>query len=387
MSWSPDAVVIGAGLVGCAVARALADGGLRVLVCERGGELGQEASSAAAGMLAPQMESAEGLLVENEDAAAGRAMMELCVTARVRYRRFVRDLEVETGRDVHYRADGTLVLALEDAEGARLQQMAAAQSALGLNAELLSGPAARRLEPALSQAVGAALHLPDDHQVDNVALMDGAAAALRSRREVRVETNVRVEAVLSSRGKVTGVRRGGASVEVPRVVLAAGAWSGQIEGLPRALPVRPVKGQMAALKPGRPPIGRTVGGRGAYCVPRDDGRVLIGATIEEAGFDDRVTPDGVAGLLAAVRLFLPDLADAPLHSRWAGLRPGTPDSLPIIGEDSELEGLFYATGHYRNGILLAPITAEAVAALATGASPPIDLAPFAPERPALHRDR
>lgn len=376
-----DVVVVGGGLVGCLTARALASTGRSVRLVERDADLGRRASTAAAGMLSPQMESAEGLLAE--DAGAAAAMLDLCLAARVRYPAFVRDLEAETGRRVHYRTDGTLVVGLDEDEAERLEKTAVSQVARGLRAEFLSGARARRLEPALSADIRAALHLPDDHQVDPVALMEAAAAALGTRRGVTIATGADVEAVLSERGAVTGVRTSRGPVVSPTVVIAAGAWSGRIAGLPGPLPVRPVKGQMAAVRLPRPPIRHTVGSLGAYCVPREEGRVVIGATVEEAGFDDRVTPAGIDDLLAAARRFLPGLAGRPLDSTWAGLRPGTPDGLPIIGEDPRIAGLVYATGHYRNGILLAPLTAECVAALVAGEAPPVDLGSFAPDRAAL----
>jgi glycine oxidase len=175
----------------------------------------------------------------------------------------------------------------------------------------------------------------------------------------------------------------GGAADAGLVVLAAGAWSAGIAGLPRPLAVRPVKGQMAALRPAKMPIRHVVGGRGAYCVPRDDGRVVVGATVEDVGFDERVDPAAVGELIGAAAAAVPALARAPVDSRWSGLRPGTADDLPVLGEDPDLAGLLYATGHYRNGILLAPLTADIVAALARGDDPPVDTTPFSPARAGL----
>ncbi|HJR52578.1 MAG TPA: glycine oxidase ThiO [Gemmatimonadota bacterium] len=388
MPRAPDAIVVGGGLIGCLVARALADDGRRVTLFERGAELGGKASTAAAGMLSPQMEWAEDLLVEGEADVAGRtdAMLELGIAARERWPAFAAALEAETGRRIHYRDEGTLVVALTDVEAAELADRAAAQRRRGLRAEWLDPDRVRELEPGIAATARGALHIPDDRQVDPLALMAAAAEALARRPDVRVEIGSAVRAIESAAGRVTGVTMEAgaeAAAHSDLVVLAAGAWSGGIAGLPRPLPVRPVKGQMAALKPAAMPIRHVVGGRGAYCVPRDDGRVVVGATVEDAGFDERVDPAAVAALIRAAAAAVPALGDAPVASRWSGLRPGTADDLPILGADPELPGLLYATGHYRNGILLAPLTAEVVAALARGAEPPVETAPFSPARAAL----
>jgi glycine oxidase len=176
---------------------------------------------------------------------------------------------------------------------------------------------------------------------------------------------------------------GARTAQAELVVLAAGAWSAGIAGLPRSLAVHPVKGQMAALRPATMPIRHVVGGRGAYCVPRDDGRIVVGATVEDAGFDEGVDPAAVEALIRAAAAAVPALAAAPVESRWSGLRPGTADDLPVLGEDPALAGLLYATGHYRNGILLAPLTAQIIAALARGQDPPVDTTPFSPARAGL----
>jgi glycine oxidase len=378
-----DVIVVGGGLVGCLAARALAREGFRVRLVERRPGLGREASTAAAGMLSPQMEAAEDLLVEVPEASAGLAMLELCLTARDGWPAFARQLESETGRDVHLRSDGTLVVALTPVEAGRLERSAATQKARGLRAELLDPAEARRLEPAVRPEVVAALLLPDDPQVDPVPLMEAAAVAARETPGLEVTTGTEARALVTDGGQVTGIETDLGRLDAPRVVLAAGAWSGRLAGLPRGLPVRPVKGQMAAVLPDRPLIRRVIGGRGAYCVPRDDGRIVIGATVEERGYDDRVSRVEVDALIAAAGDVVAGLAEAPVVERWAGLRPGTPDSLPVLGADPETEGLLYATGHYRNGILLAPLTGACVAALAAGRPTPVDLTAFAPDRPAL----
>jgi glycine oxidase len=388
MPGNPDVIVVGGGLIGCLAARALAADGRRVTLFEQGSELGRKASTAAAGMLSPQMEWAEDLLVEGEEDADRRtdAMLDLCLAARDLWPAFAEALETETGRCLAYRSEGTLVAALSDAEAVELDAQARSQRARGLRAEWLDGASARQREPGLSREALGALYLPDDHQVDPLPLMAAAIDAL-GRPGIRVQTGTAVTAIESAGGRVRGVRtaRGSGSAReettsAPWVVLAAGAWSAGIAGLPRPLAVRPVKGQMAALRPAEMPIRHVVGGGGAYCVPRDDGRIVVGATVEDAGFDEIVDPAATAALVAAVSGAVPALRHAPVDSRWSGLRPGTADDLPILGEDPELAGLLYATGHYRNGILLAPLTADLVVAWVQGVEPPLDLARFSATR-------
>jgi glycine oxidase len=316
-------------------------------------------------------------------------MIALCIAARDRWPGFAAALEAETGRSLGYRSEGTLVAALSDAEAAELEARARSQRGRGLRAEWLDATSAREREPGLSREALGALYLPDDHQVDPLPLMAAAIDAL-GRGGIRVETGTAATAIESAGGRVRGVRTatrstGGSTAReggtsAPWVVLAAGAWSAGIAGLPRPLAVRPIKGQMVAVRPREMPIRHVVGGGGAYCVPRDDGRIVVGATVEDAGFDERVDPAATEALVAAVSAAVPALRDAPVESRWTGLRPGTADDLPILGEDPELPGLLYATGHYRNGILLAPLTADLVAALVRGDDPPVDMGPFSAAR-------
>jgi glycine oxidase len=227
-----------------------------------------------------------------------------------------------------------------------------------------------------------ALHLPDDHQIDNVALLAAVEASVRSLPGIEVRIRTSVLGLAVENGRTVGVRTAEGTLPAGAVVLAAGAWSSAVAGLPARVEIRPVKGQMAALRSAVTPFRRVVGGRSVYCVPRDDGRIIVGATVEEAGFDKRVDPRAIQRLLAAAVEIVPALAAAPLHASWAGLRPGTADDLPVLGPDPEVGGLLWATGHYRNGILLAPVTAHAIAALLRGEPSPVELGPFAPGRPA-----
>jgi glycine oxidase len=376
--------VIGGGLVGLATARALAAAGLDTLVLERNEELGREASSAAAGLLVPQTERAMGTLGA-ADEKAEQAMLGLLLESRRRFPDFARELEAASGRPVHYRSDGSLLAALSPAEADVLAARAREQSARGLRAEWVEGSEARRLEPALGSDVLAALLVPDDHQVDNVELALAAAEAAAREPRIELRCSAAVAGIVAAGGRAAGVRlSNGTRIDAGIVVLAAGAWSGGLEGLPREIPVRPIKGQMVALKPpARSAIRRIVSLPGAYCVPRDDGRVLVGATVEDVGFDTTIDEAAGRGLVQAAARVVPGFAGAPWIAHWAGLRPGTPDGLPVLGPDPRMAGLVYATGHFRNGILLAPLTAEIVESLTRGGPPPVDIEPFSAARPAL----
>lgn len=378
-----EAVVVGGGLVGCLVARALAAQGLDVVLIERDPEPGRRASTAAAGMLSPQMEAAEGLLAQSS--ARAEAMLAFCLAGRDWYPGLVDSLTRETGFEIEYRACGTLVVATDPTRAAALATAAATQTASGLAAEFLDGDQARRLEPGLAPTTEGGLLLPNDHQVDSVALVGAVVRTVAAEPRIRLELNCRGVGIDTAAGRVTGVRLeradGTADHEsASLVVISAGAWSEDVAGLPRRLGIVPVKGQMVAVDGRAAGLTHTVGGPGAYCVPRGDGRVLIGATVERAGFDVSVDEAAIAGLVASAADYVPALGGADRLSTWAGIRPGTADELPIVGPDPDLEGLVYATGHYRNGILLAPITAAAVAALAGGSTPPVDLTPFSPAR-------
>lgn len=383
MSGAPrDVVVVGGGVIGCAIALAAAERGLSVLLLERNEELGREASRAAAGMLAPQMEEAAAALHGDAVDAPDDALLGLCLASRDRYGPFVERVEEATGRDTGHRVEGTLVVALDPASADALERVGASQRERGLRATGFAAVDARRLEPALASRVTGALLLPDDHRIDTRVLVDAVAAMVEGHASIEVRTGVRVAGVAIDGSRVAAVTTEGGRVAAGSVVVAAGAWSGRLDGLSRRVPIRPVKGQMGAVETKTSMI-RTVFGPGAYCVPRGDGRILVGATMEEAGFDLGVDSDVVGGVLRRASRFLPPLAGAGFVETWAGLRPATPDGRPILGADPAVKGLVWATGHHRNGILLAPVTAEAVAAILAGEEPEVDLAPFAPDRAAL----
>jgi glycine oxidase len=360
----PDAVVIGAGVVGCAVAWRAAGAGLRVLVVDRATP-GAEASRAAAGMLSPLAE-----------ASGPGPMLDLLLHARAGFPDVVARLREATGVDAAYADAGTLVVALTEEDERELAARRAWQVAAGLPVERLEAAEARAMEPALSTEVRMALRYPGDHQVDNRSLSAALwAAAARAGAEFRI--GAEVAGVVVEGGRAAGVTcAGGERIDAAAVVVAGGCWSGRLAGLPRALPVEPVHGQLLSLEAVPPIFRHVVDSPRCYLVPRADGRVIVGATVERTGFRKAVTPAGVMRLLRGALEVAPVLADAPLLATWSGLRPGTPDGLPILGADPDVPNLLYATGHYRNGILLAPLTGELIADLLLGREPTLDLQPF-----------
>jgi glycine oxidase len=370
-SSNPAVAVIGAGVIGLAIAWRLAQRGAEVTVFDKGAA-GSGATHAAAGMLAACAEAEPG---EETLVALNRA-------SQLLWPAFARELESAASMPVGLRTEGTLVLALTADDQTRLKRDLALQNSLGLPTEWMSAAEVRRREPHLAAAIAGAIWSPQDHQVENRAL----AAALRKAvlaAGVSLREYTAVEQVATAKGRVTGVISGGEVIPADVVVLAAGAWSRGIGGLPPDArpPVRPVKGQMLALRmdPKAPLLTHVVWAPGAYLVPRLDGRLLIGATVEEKGFDPALTAGGQLALLDAAWRALPAIEELPIDEMWAGFRPGSRDDAPIIGASS-IPGLIYATGHYRNGILLTPITAQAVAALILdGAADPL-LRPFGLQR-------
>jgi glycine oxidase len=358
-----DVVVVGAGLIGLACAWRLAAGGGSVLVLDRA-EPGQGASRVAAGMLAPV-----GELDFGED-----RLLEMTMAAAEMYPEFVAEVESAAAFEVGYQRCGALHVALDRDEAEALRRRHELHRRLGLDAEWLSPRECRRLEPGLKPSIHGGVHVPEEAVVDPRSL--GAALLVAARAtgaEVRGGAEVRSAALSGER--IESLRLGsGKEVTCARVVLAAGAWSAA-EWLPEAArpPVRPVKGQILELRgdPSDPVCGRIVESERVYVVPRPDGRLLVGATVEEMGFDTRVTAGGVHELLREAYRLLPEVAELELVEAAAGLRPGTPDNLPLVGAGG-LENLLLATGHYRNGVLLAPLTAATVAAAAVGERVPLE---------------
>lgn len=350
---SPDVAVIGAGVVGLAVAWRAAARGMRVLVLERAaaGQPPGAASPVAAGMLAPVSEADVG----------ERPLLELGLRAAAAWPAF----SAQLGDDVGYRTCGTLLLARGADEAAALEREQALRESLGLRAERLLPSAARGLEPALAPHLRAALHVADDHAADPRRLHAALRTAAREAgAELRAAADV--ARVTLDAARVTGVELAdGTRVAAGQVVVAAGAWSGAALGLPERarVPVRPVKGQVLRLRDPDGPglLDRVIRFEGGYVVPRGDGRYVVGATMEERGFDATVTAGGVYELLRDAIDLVPGLDELVIEETSVGFRPAAPDNVPILGRSEHVDGLVWATGHHRNGILLASITGDLVA--------------------------
>ena len=368
-----DVVVVGAGLVGLAVAWRSASAGLSVVVVDPAP--GGGASQAAAGMLAPVAEVAYG-----EERLLG-----LCRASLDRYPAFVEEVERASGRQVGLRTAGTVVVGFDGDDLRALEDLHRFQRELGLDVERLTARECRRVEPALTPRLRSGLRVRGDHSVDGRALH--AALRVAGERQGVHLVAQQVREVEVEDGRVTGVALAdGSDLASGTVVVAAGAWSGALPGLPPGVvPVRPVKGQILRLRgdPGEPLLTGTVRAlvRGAhvYLVPYGEGGLIVGATVEEKGFDSTVTAGAVFELLRDAVEVVPGVAELELVETLARWRPGTPDNAPLLGPTA-VTGLLLATGHYRNGVLLTPVTADVIThLLLTGVLPEV-AAPFVPDR-------
>jgi glycine oxidase len=364
MHRNPDVLVVGGGVIGLAIARALVRPKRSVLAVDRGA-LGGAASGAAAGVLAVGSGGEE----DGPDFALRRAGLARCAPLAVA-------LRDETGIDVEYDAHGVLDLALTDEDEARAGVRVERRRAQGFVVERLDQAALRSAEPHANAAARGAVLFADDARLDPGRLVQ-ALAASAVRRGAEVVPGVSVVDVERSGDRIARVRVGGDWVAPGTVVLASGAWAARFGGFPTPGDVRPARGQMLALRVGagfvRRPLSRGLG----YVVPCRNGELLVGATVEDAGFARAVTPTGVGLLLENLRGLVPDALDAPITRMWSGLRPYAPAG-PMLGPAPGTANLLLACGHYRNGILLAAITAEIVAALVDGTAPPAEAAPFLP---------
>ncbi len=350
----PRVAIIGAGVVGLGIAWRLAHRAA-VTVFDRG-KAGAGATHAAAGMLAACCEAEPG---EETLIALGRE-------SQARWPAFAEELARVTGVDVELRREGTLVLALTADDQATIAHHLEFQRRLDLPLEWLSAAATRAREPRLAGKIAGALFSPEDNQVDNRKLAQALRIAAESAGANILEHRPVKEIVVQS-GRARGVQlEDGTTAPADIVVLAAGAWSRTIGGLPpdRRPPVRPIKGQMFSLRmdAAAPLLTHVLWAPGVYLVPRRDGRLIVGATVEEKGFDNTITAGGMLTLLEAAWRAVPAVEELPIEEIWVGHRPGSRDDAPILGP-GPLDGLFYATGHHRNGILLAPVTADAMARL------------------------
>ena len=343
-----DTVIIGGGIIGCTLARRLAGQGMKVAIVEKGAP-GEEASWAAAGMLSPSAE-----------AEKGSPLFELCRASLKLYRPLVTELLSETGMDPEYRTEGTLLLFENEEEHQVLLPSIEWQRSLGIPIEEISAQALREREPLLADLPGA-FYLPEDHQIDNRLLMQALVQSCRQ-RGVEFVLGKTAEEVERNGSHATGVRLDQGRIAAGKVVNTAGAWAGSIRvpGLTSA-PVRPVKGHMLALESSPALLRHVVRSQRGYLVPRRKGRLLVGSTMEEVGFDKAPRAGPLTHLLRAVQQLCPALEECAVAEFWTGLRPASPDGLPLLGPTA-LPDYFVALGHFRNGILLAPATAEILAA-------------------------
>jgi glycine oxidase len=361
-----DAAIAGGGVIGGAIALELSRAGMRVGVFDRQ-QPGQEASWASAGILSPAPES-PGMI----------AMVPLGKKSLSLYPEFVARVEEISGQSAGFRAEGTLEALFSGDAKAELSTIIALHHGLGLKAEPLRAEDARELEPALSEDVEAAVLRPEECSIDNRALTNAVLeSARRSRAEIFPDNGVR--GIWREGNRCAGLILQNEKVEAKWTIVAAGCFSAAIEGIAACAPVRPAKGQMVSLRADEVKMRRVLWSEHIYLVPRNDGRILAGATVEYVGFDKRTTAGGIEKILGAAIELAPGLANARIEETWAGLRPDTPDHLPILGP-TDLDGLLMATGHFRSGILLTPITARLIREWITEQRVSVDWDRFSPLR-------
>src|SRR5580704_8252847 len=361
-----DVAIAGGGLIGASIALELAQAGLRVGVFDRQ-EPGQEASWAGAGILSPAPESAAMISL----VPLGKASMAI-------YPEFVRMVEEISGQSTGYRSKGTLQALFSGDAREELSTVIALHHGLGLKAEPLRAEDARELEPSLSEDLEAGVLRPDEASVDNRALTQAVLEAAR-RSGVQFFPASGAEAIWRECERCVGLHLKNEKIEAQWTVIAAGCFSANIEGVAPYAPVRPAKGQMIALRADDLKIERVLWSENIYLVPRNDGRILAGATVEYTGFEKGLTAGGLEKVLAGAIELSPGLASARVEETWAGLRPDSPDHLPILGP-ADLDGLLIATGHFRGGILLTPITAQLVCEWVTQQRVSVDWDRFSPMR-------
>jgi glycine oxidase len=361
-----EAVIAGGGLIGGAIALELALAGVRVAVFEQGAP-GREASWAGAGILSPAPESPATIPL----VPLGKASMAL-------YPDFVARVEEISAQDVGFRAKGTLEALFSRDAPRELSTHVALHHGWGLQAEAISAEDARELEPALSPELDAAVLRPDEASVDNRVLTHAVLQAAR-KSGADIFTQREVQGVWREKQRCAGLLLENEKVSAQWTIIAAGSFSATIAGVDTYAPVRPAKGQMISLRPERVKIERVLWSDKIYLVPRNDGRILAGATVEYVGFDKKVTAGALEKILNGAIELAPDLAHARVEETWAGLRPDSPDHLPILGP-TDIDGLLIATGHFRSGILLTPITAQLIREWVTEQRVSADWERFSPLR-------
>jgi glycine oxidase len=369
-----DVAIIGGGVIGSSIAFELAAERLNVVLLDRE-DPGRGASWAAAGMLSPGPDSPDAL-----------PLVPLAKESLQLYRKFIAAIEEASGLHTHFASGGALQLFPGPQGEAERDKMVAEFRSSDIAIDPISLEAARRMENSIGPAVRAAAWLPEEATVEPRLLMDALLAALRH-REVEIRSGCHVTSLLRQGSRCTGLVAGGEEIAANSVILAAGCYSATLAGensvendwLSRYAPTRPVRGQMLALHSDKVNLQRVLRSERGYLVPRLGGRIIAGSTLEEVGFDKRVTAGGMRKILDAAIALAPDLAGAEIVETWAGLRPATPDNFPILGP-ADIENLFIATGHYRNGILLAPVTAKLARNWILTKSMPAGAAIFSPLR-------
>lgn len=359
-----DVLIIGGGIIGCSIALELTRARVRVLLLERD-RIGCEASGEAAGMLAPQ---AEGL--------SPGPFLDLCLKSRAMFGPLQDTLREETGIDIEVLRSGLLYPFLTEEDEVYGKRLFEEQRGRGLTVEWWDHRHVLEAEPHVTPAVRGALYLPDDHQVQN-ARMVRALHLAGARGGAEYVEGSPVTAIVREGDRVIGVRSLTETYHAAKVVIAAGAWSGTLSELVRhEIPIRPARGQLLSLQTCGELVRHILYGREVYLVPRASGEVVVGSTVEFVGFEKHVTAAGIEGLLAAARKLVPTLASRPMLQAWAGFRPWTPDELPYLGAVPGSPGLYIASGHFRNGILLAPVTGQLMAELLRDEKPSLSLSPF-----------
>lgn len=357
LSMTKDAIIIGGGVIGCSIALKLRLSGMKVALLERG-RVGHESSRAAAGMISPQTE-----------AVAPGPFFDLCLRSRSLYGELAAQISDLSGVDLEYRDEGTLSVALSPGDESHFRQWASWQAESGLSVDDVDAETLRRIEPALVSSAMRAFFVPGDHQIENRRLMDALDAAVR-RVGVEVREGEEVASLVLEGEGVIGAQTARDRLSAGVVVIAAGCWSSRLlEPVGVEVEIVPARGQMLAVRSAGPVLSRVAHSRACYLVPRKDNRVIIGSTVEYVGFARGTTVAGIRFLLDAAVSLVPTLEDSEIVEVWSGLRPDTPDHQPVLGRCG-VKNLFLATGHFRNGILLAPVTAELISDLILNGNEP-----------------